>query len=66
MSFVSVLKQIVKLTLSDKSMKILWCWRCRMEVPMLEEEEGKKAYELYSAGFRTPSGRNGLQGVLKP
>lgn len=37
-------------------MKILWCWRCRMEVPMLEGEEGKKAYELYSAAFRNSSG----------
>jgi hypothetical protein len=35
-------------------MKILYCWRCRMDVPMLEGEEGKKAQELYAAGFRTP------------
>lgn len=33
-------------------MKILWCWRCRMEVPMLDEEEFKKARELYSLGFK--------------
>ena len=35
-------------------MKILYCWRCRMDVPMLEGDEGKKAYELYSVGFKTP------------
>ena len=22
-------------------MKVLWCWRCRMEVPMLDEAEWK-------------------------
>jgi hypothetical protein len=27
-----------------------------MEVPMLEGEEGKNAYELYSAAFRYSSG----------
>src|SRR5688572_12853667 len=46
-------------------MKILWCWRCRMEVPMLEGDEGKKAYELYSAGIKTPSGGKGLQSSFK-
>ncbi len=28
-------------------MKPLWCWRCRREVPMLDEEEYAVAYELY-------------------
>lgn len=32
-------------------MQMLWCWRCRMEVPMLDEEESARAYELYGAGF---------------
>jgi hypothetical protein len=27
------------------------CWRCRMEIPMLDEEEYKIAHELYSKGF---------------
>lgn len=29
-------------------MKILWCWRCQMEVPMLDEEEYAIACKLYS------------------
>ena len=45
-------------------MKILWCWRCRMEVPMLEEHEAKKAYELYSLGFKNHSG-SGMKGRFK-
>ena len=36
-----------------------------MEVPMLEGEEGKKAYELFSAGIKTPPAGNGLQGRFK-
>lgn len=26
---------------------MLWCWRCRQEMPMLDEEEFKVIYELY-------------------
>ncbi|WP_428229653.1 hypothetical protein [Flavobacterium sp.] len=32
-------------------MKNLWCWRCKMEVPMLDEEEYKVASQLYRDGF---------------
>ena len=39
-------------------MKILWCWRCQMEVPMLEGEEAKRAYELYGMGFKPIAGGN--------
>ncbi|WP_462278040.1 hypothetical protein [Ferruginibacter sp.] len=28
-------------------MKILWCWRCRMNLAMLDEKEYKVAYRLY-------------------
>lgn len=28
-------------------MQKLWCWRCKMEVTMLNEEEYSIAYELY-------------------
>lgn len=28
-------------------MKLLWCWRCKMEVPMLDEEEYATADKLY-------------------
>lgn len=34
-------------------MKVLWCWRCRMEIPMLDEEEYRKAYELYGKAFKS-------------
>jgi hypothetical protein len=34
-------------------MKDLWCWRCKMEVPMLDEEEYKVASQLYRDGFKT-------------
>ncbi len=33
-------------------METLWCWRCKMDVPMLDEKEFKKAKELYSLGFK--------------
>lgn len=33
------------------SMKKLWCWRCQMEIPMLDEDEYQKAYLLYGKGF---------------
>jgi len=32
-------------------MKVLYCWRCRMEIPMLDEVEYAKASDLYKAGF---------------
>lgn len=32
-------------------MKILYCWRCKMEVEMLDEVEYKRAAELYKAAF---------------
>ena len=40
-------------------MKKLWCWRCQMEIPMLDEEEFKKAYELYGKGFENTRERIG-------
>ncbi len=33
-------------------MKVLWCWRCKMEVPMLDEEEFAVVDKLYSEAFR--------------
>lgn len=34
-------------------MKVLWCWRCKMEVPMLDEDEFAVVDELFSGAFRT-------------
>jgi hypothetical protein len=35
------------------AMQKLWCWRCKMELNMLNEEEYAKAAELYSKGMKT-------------
>ncbi len=29
-------------------MKVLWCWRCKQEMPMLDEDEYKVISELYT------------------
>jgi len=29
-------------------MKVLWCWRCKMDLPMLDEDEYEEVRELYS------------------
>jgi hypothetical protein len=31
-------------------MKLLWCWRCKQEVPMLDEEEYWPMFRLFSTG----------------
>lgn len=36
-----------------------------MEVPILEGEEGEKAYELYGAGFRNNAGGGTIEGRFK-
>lgn len=33
-------------------MKTKYCWRCKMEVPMLDNEEFAIASKLYSKGFK--------------
>ena len=33
-------------------MEIKYCWRCKMETPMLNKEEFAIASELYSKGFK--------------
>jgi hypothetical protein len=47
-------------------MKLLWCWRCKMEVPMLDEEEYAKAHELYGAAMRGNMGEVGRLVRFKP
>ncbi len=44
-------------------MKMLYCWRCKMEVPMLDETEFKKAAELYSSAF---SNKGSMTERMKP
>lgn len=45
-------------------MKILYCWRCEMEIPMLDEEEFAIARKLYSEAFRT-SGKTRAERIKK-
>lgn len=33
-------------------MKVLWCWRCQMDVPMLDEAEFERVARLYGEPFR--------------
>lgn len=33
-------------------MQYLWCWRCKSEMPMLEEDEYAVAWSLYGDGMR--------------
>jgi hypothetical protein len=33
-------------------MKIMWCWRCKMDLPMLDEDEFAIASKLYSDAFK--------------
>jgi hypothetical protein len=33
-------------------MQRLWCWRCKIEVPMLDEAEYALVHHLYSEGMR--------------
>ena len=32
-------------------MKVLWCWRCKTEVPMLDEVEYAEIYKIYDECF---------------
>ena len=33
-------------------MRMLWCWRCKAEMPMLDEAEYAEVSRLYSEGIR--------------
>ena len=37
-------------------MKPLWCWRCQMVIPMLDEEEFARVSALLQAGFEDRNG----------
>ncbi|WP_164011345.1 hypothetical protein [Pyxidicoccus trucidator] len=34
-------------------MKVLWCWRCKADVPMLDEEEFSRVWPLYVEGMQS-------------
>jgi hypothetical protein len=33
-----------------EAVKMLWCWRCKAEVPMLDDEEFKRVSSLRNSG----------------
>lgn len=45
-------------------MKKQWCWRCQMVVPMLEEEEYKKALELNAKARKINSLKDRFQPLI--
>lgn len=47
-------------------MKKLWCWRCKTEVPMLDEEEFAIASKLYSEAFSSKAPGIPLEERFKP
>lgn len=56
--------------LSFLYMKVLYCWRCKRAVPMLDEDEYAKAYLLYGEAFKMGAsntvGVESLAGRFKP
>lgn len=47
-------------------MKILWCWRCKMEVPMLDDEEYFIVAKLYSDSFQSVKNGSSRDESIKP
>ncbi|MDF2188754.1 hypothetical protein [Paraflavitalea sp. CAU 1676] len=46
-------------------MKMMWCWRCKMEVPMLEDEEEQHVREIMDRGPEQEAGGLMLHERLK-
>ena len=36
-------------------MKMLWCWRCKTEVPMLDDDEFDRVSSLFNTGTQGDS-----------
>jgi hypothetical protein len=47
-------------------MQKLWCWRCKMEVSMLDEEEFAIASKLYSEMFKDINNLGSIENRSKP
>ncbi|MGH1338080.1 MAG: hypothetical protein ACRBFS_18305 [Aureispira sp.] len=47
-------------------MKLQWCWRCQLDVPMLDKEEYAKAQQLYRAGFQKRKQGTSLKKRFQP
>jgi hypothetical protein len=50
----------------NKLMEKLWCWRCKMEIGMLDEEEFAIAAELYGEGIRSLKNFSDIASRFKP
>jgi hypothetical protein len=46
-------------------MKMLWCWRCRAEVPMLDDEEFRRITSLKDKGEGTTPRERMFSAVLR-
>lgn len=44
-------------------MKLLWCWRCRAKMPMLDEAEFAEMSAVYSACIRNVKSERQERGV---
>lgn len=38
-------------------MVVLWCWRCKIDIPMLDEAEFTEWHEAYRSAFATREGK---------
>lgn len=47
-------------------MKVMWCWRCQMELPMLDEIEFKEAHHLYGNSFDGATLKHSTQHTFRP
>ncbi|WP_434346614.1 hypothetical protein ACN6A1_35195 [Myxococcus virescens] len=48
-------------------MKVLWCWRCRMDLPMLDEEEFARIHLLLQRKqLRNEAGISSLKHAFAP
>ena len=34
-------------------MKVIWCWRCKMDIPMLEPDEAERVFAAQNRGLAT-------------
>jgi hypothetical protein len=45
-------------------MRMLWCWRCKAEMPMLDDQEFVEFASLYRAGFQSLKERRATMAVM--
>jgi hypothetical protein len=45
-------------------MRIIWCWRCQMDIPMLDDFEFERIQTVYLACAKSPKGS--IESTFKP